>query len=107
MKLLMTKKEVFQLKLRGEPIKLDMTEGDGRWAWPAMMEFFFDVDVLKKLPNGDVEVLHEIHATVPFEKSTSKCDDGELISRTMILRVNQILSQPPEGTSTVAYGLSD
>ncbi len=106
MKLMLTKKEVFQIKLCGEPIKLDMTSGDGRWVWPEMMEFFFEVDVLKLLPDGDVEVLYEIHAELPYTDDEKKCDDGELISKTMVLRVGQILHKPPEGT-TVRYGLSN
>ena len=94
MKPLLTKKEVFECKLRGDPIKIDMVEGENRWVWPETMEFFFEVDVLKKLPNGEVEVLHEIHAELPVKDGI--CVDGEVLSRTMILRVSQILLAPPD-----------
>jgi hypothetical protein len=100
MKLMLTKKEVFQIKLHGEPIKLDMTSGDGRWVWPEMMEFFYEVDVLKLLPDGDVEVLYEIHAELPYTDKEKRLDGGELISRTVKLRVGQILHKPPAGIAT-------
>lgn len=98
---LITKKEVFQFKLRGDPIKIDMVEGENRWVWPETMEFFFEVDVLKKLPNGEVEVLYEIHAILPVDEKLN-----DIKTRTMILRVNQILHPPSEGSSTV-YANSD
>lgn len=95
--MLLTKKEVFQIKLRGEPIKLDMTEGDNRWAWPGMIEFFCKVDVLKRLPNDEIEVLYEIHAKLLVDNDTE--------TRTMILHVGQILHKPPAGTVTEFNGV--
>ena len=62
-----TKKDLFLLKLRNEPIILDVSNegGDILWATKEQLDRLWDLGVLQRIENGKALVTHHLISIVP------------------------------------------
>lgn len=61
---MITAKEIFTIKLQGDPIRLEYLISKHRAEWPATIELFYEQKIFKKVENG-AEVMYAVHITLP------------------------------------------